>query len=57
MYYITSESMKAVDNSPFLKKLKKKGYEVLFIVHAIDEYAIGQLKKFQASKLVSATRI
>merc|ERR1719324_2355000 len=56
IFYITGETKKAVENSPFVERLKKKGYEVIYMVDPIDEYCVGQLKEYDGHKLVCVTR-
>jgi len=56
IYYITGESRASVAASPFIETLKKKGYEVLYLVDPIDEYMVQQMKDYDDVKLKSVTK-
>merc|ERR1719367_903251 len=56
IYFITGESKASVAQSPFVETLKKKGYEVLYLIDPIDEYVIQQLKDFEEKKLRNCSK-
>lgn len=40
IFFITGENKQSVAVTPFVESLKKKGYEILYMIDPIDEYVI-----------------
>ncbi|XP_008487009.1 heat shock protein 83-like, partial [Diaphorina citri] len=56
IYYITGETKDQVANSSFVERVKKRGFEVIYMTEPIDEYVVQQLKDYDGKTLVSVTK-
>lgn len=56
IYYIAGSSEEEVKKSPFVERLEKKGYEVLYLTEAVDEYAISALPEFDGKKFQNVAK-
>lgn len=52
----SGESKDQVANSAFVERVRKRGFEVLYMTEPIDEYCVQQLKEFEGKTLVSVTK-
>merc|ERR1712029_1317694 len=56
IFYIAGGSTEEVSKSPFVERLLKKGYEVLYLTEAVDEYAISSLPEFEGKKFQNVAK-
>ncbi|MFZ9595661.1 MAG: molecular chaperone HtpG [Bdellovibrionia bacterium] len=56
IYTITGDSLEQIKNSPYLEKLKAKGYEVLLMSDSVDAWVSGGLGQFDGKSFQSATQ-
>ncbi|CAB3255115.1 unnamed protein product [Arctia plantaginis] len=56
IYYITGENRDQVANSSFVERVKKRGYEVVYMTEPIDEYVVQQMREYDGNSLVSVTK-
>uniref|UniRef100_A0A1B6CEP2 Heat shock protein 83 n=2 Tax=Clastoptera arizonana TaxID=38151 RepID=A0A1B6CEP2_9HEMI len=56
IYYITGENKDQVANSSFVERVKKRGFEVVYMTEPIDEYVVQQMKEYDGKQLVSVTK-
>lgn len=56
IFYIAGSSKEEVKKSPFAERLLRKGYEVLYLVEAVDEYAISSIPEFDGKKFQNVAK-
>lgn len=56
IYYIAGTSLDEVSKSPFVERLLKKNFEVLYLTDAVDEYAISALPEFDGKKFQNVAK-
>merc|ERR1712012_980298 len=48
--------LKECQESPFVERLVKKGYEVLYLTEAVDEYSVSALPEFEGKKFQNVAK-
>jgi len=56
IFYMAGSNVEEVKSSPFVERLLKKGYEVLYLTEAVDEYAISALPEFEGKKFQNVAK-
>jgi len=56
IFYMAGASREEVVTSPFVERLLKKGFEVLYLTEAIDEYAINAIPEFEGKKFQNVAK-
>jgi molecular chaperone HtpG len=56
IYFLTGESLEQIKTSPYLERLKKKGYEVLFLTDPVDEWVMQHITTFADKPVENITK-
>ncbi|KAJ1421620.1 Ribosomal protein S5 domain 2-type fold [Sesbania bispinosa] len=56
IFYITGTSKEQLEKSPFLERLKKNNYEVIFFTDPVDEYLMQYLMDYEDKKFQNVSK-
>jgi molecular chaperone HtpG len=54
IYYLYGPSLRTVQSSPHIESLKARGFEVLYMIDTVDDWAVRSLAEFDGKPLRSA---
>eukprot|EP00051_Salpingoeca_urceolata_P035572 m.30427 g.30427 ORF g.30427 m.30427 type:complete len:837 (-) comp9433_c0_seq1:60-2570(-) len=56
IFFIAGANREEVEKSPFVERLLKRGYEVLYLIEPVDEYTIQNLPEFDGKKFQNVAK-
>ena len=56
IFFMAGTSRAEVESSPFVERLLKKGFEVLYLTEAVDEYCIQSLPEYEGKKFQNVAK-
>uniref|UniRef100_A0A8C9SHW1 Endoplasmin n=1 Tax=Scleropages formosus TaxID=113540 RepID=A0A8C9SHW1_SCLFO len=56
IYFMAGTNRKEAESSPFVEKLLKKGYEVIYLTEPVDEYCIQALPEFDGKRFQNVAK-
>lgn len=56
IFFVAGTSREEVEKSPFVERLLKKGYEVLYLTEPVDEYCVQALPEFDGKKFQNVAK-
>lgn len=56
IYYITGESIEAIQNSPFVERVRARGFDVFYMVDPMDEYCMNQIRDYAEKPIICITK-
>uniref|UniRef100_A0A673NHC0 Endoplasmin n=1 Tax=Sinocyclocheilus rhinocerous TaxID=307959 RepID=A0A673NHC0_9TELE len=56
IYFVAGTSRKEAESSPFVERLLKKGYEVIYLTEPVDEYCIQALPEFDGKRFQNVAK-
>uniref|UniRef100_A0A8C1LDM6 Endoplasmin n=1 Tax=Cyprinus carpio TaxID=7962 RepID=A0A8C1LDM6_CYPCA len=56
IYFMAGTSRKEAESSPFVERLLKKGYEVVYLTEPVDEYCIQALPEFDGKRFQNVAK-
>lgn len=56
IYYIAGSSRAELERSPFVEGIIRKGYEVLYLIEAVDEYTLSAIPEFESKKFQNVAK-